>query len=93
MEKNLKKVRDIHPVRRHIEFENIKQVARFVNMYREFFYISKDDINEGRPYGFVTNKTNAIWFTIKKSDFEMIKKDLNLKDKKIYRKQYWKFES
>ena len=93
MAKNLNKVRTIHPISRVVEFEDNRQAAKFINTYKNLFYKAKGSCRE--EFGFKVDHLGAtcttVYFTIKKSDWEQIEKELDLElyNPKYYRKNYF----
>ena len=100
MEKNLNKVRTIHPISRSVEFKNVQDAAKFVNLYKDLFYKPKDDTQtwgNRSKFGFEAdnfgNSCCIIYFTIKKSDWVDIEKNLCLKkDNSKYHRDRYIFE-
>ena len=91
MEKNLNKIRTSHPVQKHIKFKDIKHVARFVNLYKDYFCVSQDDIRMnyiGYRVATLANGEARIGFKIKKSDWDEIQKFLKMKPDK----DHWEYE-
>ena len=91
--RNLYNGRTERPVGRYIEFNNYKEIARFVNLYKDLFYRPvKGDINH--EYGFhVTNYGELrLCFTIFKEDWKVIENNINLECQDKGRgKRFWKY--
>ena len=80
MAKNLNKVRTIKPISRSVTFKNVTEAAKFINLYKDLFYKAKYTPRE--ETGFTISRfleEVTVSFTIKKSDWVEIEKNLNLR--------------
>lgn len=78
--KNKNMVRTVHPVKRVVVFDWKDDAKRFIDLYSDLFYRAKDKAAWNHK-GYRLGKCYAAWelsFTIKKSDFDEIVKNLEL---------------
>ena len=86
--KNENMVRTVHNVSRTVRFDNSEEGRTFITLYDHLFYRAKDKTAWNHDGYKICNKPNKIYvsFTIKKSEFDKIVRNLGLK--KVSRTEY-----
>lgn len=97
--KNLNKVRDSHPVNKVVYFHSIEEAKRFIDLYKDLFFIPKD--GPRKEEGFVLDTRYRwmegfdanVWFTIFVDDWKQIETSLKLKRVNNCRSKEWYYEN
>ena len=96
--KNLNKVRDSHPVGKVIYFNDKEEALRFIDLYKDLFFVPKDGPRSEKGYylsrkiSYYDHYCHYLWITIFKEDWKNIEADLKLErvNKSRSREYYFK---